>query len=322
MNRRFLTVFAGFFALATATLAAAQGPVALDASKLKLASANVLVLDAEANRPIYAKAADDVTPIASLTKLMTAIVTLDSGLSLDDPIAIDMDDFDFLKGSHSRLRMGAELPRREMLRLALMASENRAASSLARHYPGGMPAFIAAMNAKAQALGMKRTRFADPTGLTAQNVSTASDLATLVSAAAQYPLIREFSTTQSHFVEVQPTGQVLGFNNTNGLVKSSDWDIQVSKTGFIREAGKCLVMMATIASKPVVIVLLDSLGRYTRVADAIRVKYWLETGETMPVRTAAKAVKPAKATAKKPAKAPVQGKVAQNTAKSGKTPRA
>ena len=322
MNRRFLPVFAGFFALAAATLAAAQGPVALDASKLKLASANVLVLDAEANRPIYAKAANDVTPIASLTKLMTAIVTLDSGLSLDDPIAIDMDDFDFLKGSHSRLKMGAELPRREMLRLALMASENRAASSLARHYPGGMPAFIAAMNAKAQALGMKRTRFADPTGLTAQNVSTASDLATLVSAAAQYPLIREFSTTQSHFVEVQSTGQVLGFNNTNGLVKSADWDIQVSKTGFIREAGKCLVMMATIASKPVVIVLLDSLGRYTRVADAIRVKYWLETGETMPVRTAAKSVKPAKATAKKPAKAPVQGKVAQNTVKSGKTPRA
>ena len=322
MYRRFLTVFAGFFALAAAPLAAAQGPVALDASKLKLASANVLVLDAEANRPIYAKAANDVTPIASLTKLMTAIVTLDSGQSLDDPIAIDMDDFDFLKGSHSRLRMGAELPRREMLRLALMASENRAASSLARHYPGGMPAFIAAMNAKAQALGMKRTRFADPTGLTAQNVSTASDLATLVSAAAQYPLIREFSTTQSHFVEVQSTGQVLGFNNTNGLVKSADWDIQVSKTGFIREAGKCLVMMATIASKPVVIVLLDSLGRYTRVADAIRVKYWLETGETMPVRTAAKSAKPAKATAKKPAKAPVQGKVAQNTAKSGKTPRA
>ena len=321
MNRRFLSVFAGFFALAAAVPALAQGPVALDASKLKLASANVLVLDAEANRPIYAKAANEVTPIASLTKLMTAIVTLDAGLPLDDPIAIDTDDFDFLKGSHSRLKMGAELPRREMLRLALMASENRAASSLARHYPGGMPAFVAAMNAKAQALGMTRTRFADPTGLTAQNVSTARDLATLVSAAAQYPLIREFSTTQSHYVEVQSTGQVLGFNNTNGLVKSSDWDIQVSKTGFIREAGKCLVMMATIASRPVVIVLLDSLGRYTRVADAIRVKYWLETGDTMPVRTAAKSAKPAKSTVKKAAKAPSQGKVAQNV-KGGKAPRA
>jgi serine-type D-Ala-D-Ala endopeptidase (penicillin-binding protein 7) len=311
MKRRFPIVFAGLFASFAALAASAQGPVALDTSKLKLASANVLVLDAADNRPIYAKGADIVTPIASLTKLMTAVVTLDAGLSLDDPIAIDMDDFDYLKGSHSRLRMGATLPRREMLRLALMASENRAASSLARHYPGGAPAFVAAMNAKAQALGMTRTHYTDPTGLSAQNVSTASDLATLVSAAAQYPLIREFSTTQSHYVEVESTGQLLGFNNTNGLVKSSDWDIQVSKTGFIKEAGKCLVMMATISSRPVVIVLLDSLGRYTRIADAVRVKYWLETGETMPVRTA-KVSKPLKASPKKPGvKGASAAKVAQ-----------
>lgn len=294
MNPRFMIVFAGFMALAVPKLVLAQSAVALDATKLKLASANVLVLDAQDGRPIYAKAADDVTPIASVTKLMTAMVTLDAGQPLDAPIAIDMEDFDFLKGSHSRLRMGAELPRSEMLRLALMASENRAASSLARHYPGGTPAFVTAMNAKARSLGMTRTRFADATGLTAENVSTATDLATLVSAAAQYPLIREFSTQQSHFVEVGSTGQVLGFNNTNGLVKASDWDIQVSKTGFIREAGKCLVMMATIASRPVVIVLLDSLGRYTRVADAMRVKYWLETGDALPLRVAADA-KPAKA---------------------------
>ena len=296
MKPRFRLVFSGFFAIFATLPAVAQGPVALDASKLNLASANVLVLDAADNRPIYAKAANEVTPIASLTKLMTAIVTLDAGLSLDEAIAIDMDDFDYLKGSHSRLRLGAELPRREMLRLALMASENRAASSLARYYPGGTQAFVAAMNAKARSLGMTRTRYSDPTGLSAENVSTASDLAVLVNAAAQYPLIREFSTTQSHYVEVQSTGQLLGFNNTNGLVKSSDWDIQVSKTGFIREAGKCLVMMATISSRPVVIVLLDSLGRYTRVADAMRVKYWLETGESLPVRTAnaATAVRSAK----------------------------
>jgi D-alanyl-D-alanine endopeptidase (penicillin-binding protein 7) len=306
MKRRFLIVFTGLTALFAASAAGAQGPVALDASKLKLASANVLVLDAADNRPIYAKAANEVTPIASLTKLMTAIVTLDAGLPLDAPIAIDMDDFDFLKGSHSRLRMGAELPRREMLRLALMASENRAASSLARHHPGGIPAFVAAMNAKARSLGMARTHFDDPTGLSAQNVSTARDLATLVSAAAQYPLIREFSTTQSHYVEVPSTGQLLGFNNTNRLVRNSDWDIQVSKTGFIREAGKCLVMMATISSRPVVIVLLDSLGSYTRVADAIRVKYWLETGETMPLRTA-QAVKVVKAVRAAPKRARVSG---------------
>ena len=284
---RFQIVFAGFLALMTGSAGAlAQAPLALDTSKLKLASANVLVLDTTANRPIYAKAAEEVTPIASLTKLMTAIVTLDSGLSLDDPIAIDSDDFDTLKGTHSRLRPGAQLPRSEMLRLALMSSENRAASSLARHYPGGMPAFVAAMNAKARSLGMNNTRFEDPTGLTAKNVSTARDLAILVSTASQYPLIRDYSTQPSHFVDIRSTGQVLGFNNTNGLVRSKDWDIQVSKTGFISEAGKCLVMMATIASRPVVIVLLDSLGRYTRVADAIRVKHWMETGEGMPVQTA------------------------------------
>jgi D-alanyl-D-alanine endopeptidase (penicillin-binding protein 7) len=303
MKRAFPIVFSGIFASFAALTAHAQSPLALDATKLKLASANVLVLDAASNRPIYAKAPDEVTPIASLTKLMTAIVTLDANLPLDELIEIDMDDFDFLKGSRSRLQMGAELPRREMLRLALMASENRAASSLARHYPGGMSGFVAAMNAKADSLGMSRTRFSDPTGLSARNVSTASDIATLVAAAAQYPLIREFSTTQSHYVEVQPTGRLLGFNNTNALVKSDDWDIQVSKTGFIREAGKCLVMLATISSRPVVIVLLDSLGRYTRVGDAMRVKYWLETGQSMPVRTAAAA--PARP---KSAKAPVTAK--------------
>jgi len=266
--------------------AAGQAPTVHDPAALKLASANVLVLDASANAPVYAKAANEVTPIASLTKLMTAIVTLDAGLPLDEPIAIDTEDFDYLKGTRSRLRMGAELPRREMLRLALMASENRAAASLARNYPGGTDAFVAAMNEKARALGMTRTRYADPTGLSARNVSTARDLALLVSAAAEYPLIREFSTTPSHYVEVQSTGQLLGFNNTNRLVANTGWDILLSKTGYIREAGKCLVMLATIASKPFVIVLLDSAGRYTRLGDAERVRYWLETGRSLPVAMA------------------------------------
>ncbi len=281
MKRRLTIVFWGLIAV-VAVSARAQGPIVLDPAKLHLASANALIFDASENRPVYVKAADEVTPIASLTKLMTAIVTLESGLSLEEPIAIDVDDLDYLKGTRSRLRMGAALPRREMLRLALMASENRAASSLARHYPGGAPAFVAAMNVKAQALGMTRTHYSDPTGLSAENVSTASDLAILVNAAAQQPLIREFSTTGSHFVSVQPTGQVLGFNNTNNLVKSAQWDIQLSKTGYIREAGKCLVMLATIASKPFVIVLLDSAGKYTRLGDAARVRYWLETGQALP----------------------------------------
>jgi D-alanyl-D-alanine endopeptidase (penicillin-binding protein 7) len=289
MNIRLSLVFLVLIVTAAGGRAAAQTP-ALDPAKLRLASLNAVVVDASANRPVYAKGADEVTPIASLTKLMTAIVTLESGLPLDELIAIDVDDLDFLKGTRSRLRMGAELPRREMLRLALMSSENRAASSLARHYPGGTAAFVAAMNAKAASLGMSRTRFADATGLSAQNVSTANDLATLVAAAAEYPRIREFSTTGSHSVEVQPTGQVLDYNNTNRLVKSAQWDIQLSKTGYIREAGKCLVMLATIASKPFVIVLLDSAGKYTRLGDAQRVRQWLETGRSGPVASAPKSV--------------------------------
>src|SRR5204863_9436268 len=180
------------------------------------------------------------------------------------------------------LRMGTELPRREMLRLALMSSENRAASSLARAYPGGTRAFVAEMNIRARILGMTHTHYVDATGLSPLNVSTASDLATIVAAAAQYPLIREFSTTGSHYVELQPTGQWLGFNNTNNLVKNAQWDIQLSKTGYIREAGKCLVMLTTIGSRPFVIVLLDSAGRYTRLGDAHRVRHWIETGEMPP----------------------------------------
>jgi D-alanyl-D-alanine endopeptidase (penicillin-binding protein 7) len=241
------------------------------------------VLDASSDTPIYAKAAEDVTPIASLSKLMTAMVVLDANQPMDEKITVGIEDIDVLKGSSSRLRLGVELPREEMLRLALMASENRAASSLARHYPGGISAFVEAMNAKAKLLGMEHTHFVEPTGLSPQNVSTAGDLARMVNAAASYPKIRDFTTTTSHYVEMEPTGRVVGFNNTNGLVKNPQWDIQLSKTGYIREAGRCLVMMANIASKPFVIVLLDSIGKYSRVADAARIKHWLETGEALPV---------------------------------------
>ncbi len=272
------------------TRAAGAPTVLLDVNKLKLASSNVLVLDATAGHPIYAKAADAVTPIASVTKLMTAMVVIDAGQPLDETVPIEIADLDLLRGSHSRLRLGVELSRREMLRLALMASENRAASSLARHSPGGLEAFIAAMNKKAADLGMMHTHFSDATGLSSENVSTANEVALMVKAAAAYPMIRDATTTSSHYVEVQPTGALLGFNNTNSLVRGGEWNIQLSKTGFIREAGKCLVMLATIASRPIVIVLLDSYGRLTRVGDANRVKYWLETGEAMPVLKAVKGV--------------------------------
>ncbi len=272
-----------------------------DPAKLKLGSANALVYDPGAGRDLYAKGVDEVTPIASVTKLMTAMVVLDANLPLDEPIDIDMGDLDMIKGTRSRLSMGVELPRRDMLRLALMASENRAASALARHYPGGSTAFVAAMNAKAASLGMTRTHFEDATGLSPGNVSTARDLAKMVEAAARYPLIREDSITPSHVVEVAPTGRSLGFANSNRLVQSSAWDIRLQKTGYISEAGRCLVMLAEIASRPIVIVLLDSVGKYTRLADATRVKQWLETGKTTPVARAAlsaasKARKPVKAT--------------------------
>ena len=273
--------------------AALASPAVPDPARLRLASANVLVLDAAEDRQIYAKAADEVTPIASVTKLMTAMVVLDGQQPLDENIDIDMGDFDYLKGSHSRLRMGTTLSRREMLRLALMSSENRAASSLARHYQGGTPAFVMAMNFKAASLGLTHTHYSDPTGLSPENVSTASDLARLVQAAAEYPLIRKFTTTPSYMVEMEPGGHSLGFNNSNALVKNQSWDITLQKTGYIREAGKCVVMLVNIASKPFVIVLLDSLGKYTRIADAQRVKHWLETGESLafqPVR-AVRAVK-------------------------------
>src|ERR1700681_738016 len=287
-----------FAATAGADLDVAGAPkLLLDGSKLRLASSNVLVLDAAAGHPIYSKAADAVTPIASVTKLMTAMVVIAAGQPLDEIVTVGIADLDLLRGSHSRLRLGSELPRREMLRLALMSSENRAASSLARHYPGGLEAFVAAMNKKAVDLGMVHTHFSDATGLSSENVSTANEVALMARAAAVYPLIRDATTTSSHYVEVQPTGTLLGFNNTNSLVRGGQWDIQLSKTGFIREAGKCLVMLTTIASRPIVIVLLDSYGRLTRIGDANRVKYWLETGEAMPVLRAVKGViKPKHAT--------------------------
>jgi D-alanyl-D-alanine endopeptidase (penicillin-binding protein 7) len=283
-----------------------------DPAKLQLASANALVIGASDGTPIYAKAADEVTPIASVTKLMTAMVVLDAGQRLDESIEVDMNDFDFVKGSRSRLRMGASLSRREMLRLALMSSENRAASSLARHYPGGTAAFVTAMNVKAAMLGMERTRYADPTGLSPDNVSTANDLAKLVRAAAEYPLIREFSTTPEAYVEPEGMGRTLGFSNSNGLIRSSEWDIRLQKTGYIREAGRCVVMLANIASKPVVIVLLDSIGKYSRMADAERVRHWLETGEALVVPTVAHAARKARAVK---ARGPVRGTFAPKYAR-------
>jgi len=242
---------------------------------LAVQSGSALVIAQDGGEALYEKNARVVVPIASITKVMTAMVVLDSMPNLQAPITITDEDVDYLKGSRSRLQVGAVLTREMALLLALMSSENRAAHALARHYPGGLQAFIAAMNRKAASLGMSRTHFEDPTGLTSNNVATAHDLARMVAAAYRYPLIREFSTTPGATAEVK--GRDLEYRNTNQLVKSPTWEIGLSKTGYIQEAGKCLVMQARVADRPVVIVLLDSSGKQTRIGDANRIKRWMES---------------------------------------------
>jgi D-alanyl-D-alanine endopeptidase (penicillin-binding protein 7) len=250
----------------------------------KLQSAIVLIYDEQGKRPLYTKNAENIAPIASITKLMTAMVVLDANLPMDEKITISSDDADHLKGTRSRMRPGSTLTRGELLKLALMASENRAAAALARTYPGGTKAALVMMNAKAQALGMRSTRFFDPTGLNSNNVSTAQDLVLMVRAAQYYEPIHRFTTSSTHTVQFAKH-RPLRFNNTNPLVKSASWDIGISKTGYISEAGRCLVMKATISKRPVIIVLLDSWGKRTRVGDANRIKKWMESSSVKAARS-------------------------------------
>lgn len=239
----------------------------------RLRSGSVAVVDLQSGQVLYQKNADEVTPIASITKLMTAMVVLDSAAALGEELTVTREDVDRVKGSRSRLPVGARLTREDALLVALMASENRAASALARHYPGGEPAFVAAMNAKAGVLGLTATHFADATGLSSANVSTAADLVKLVTEAHRYPLIREFSTTAS--APLQIGKRSVRFGNTNSLVRSRQWEISLSKTGYIREAGKCLVMQTWVDGRPVAMVLLDSYGKLTRLGDANRLRDWM-----------------------------------------------
>ncbi len=245
----------------------------------QLASGSALVVDAATGQTLFSKNAEQTRSIASITKLMTAMVTLDASPSMQEVLSIDDEDVDYLKHTHSRLAVGTKLSRYNMLRLALMSSENRAASSLSRHYPGGRQAFIRAMNNKAASLGMSHTRFYDPTGLTPSNISTAEDLAKMVRAASRYDLIHQFTTTPEREVTLT-SGSVLQYRNTNVLVRdpSSDWNIQVSKTGYTQEAGRCLVMMATVGNRNAVMVMLDSDGKLSPVGDANRLKGWIESG--------------------------------------------
>lgn len=258
----------------------------------ELRSAIALVVEERTGRVVYAKNQNVRTPIASITKLMTAMVTLDARLPLDQKITIREDDVDRVKNTHSRLKVGTTLTRYQLLQLALMSSENRAAAALARSYPGGTPAFVAAMNHKAKKLGMLNTRFVDATGLRSENQSTAEDLVKMVKAAHAYPTIGEITTTAAYDVEVPvykrhkalARGGVvhrsIAYRNTNKLVSDADWEIGLSKTGYISEAGHCLVMQANIASQPFIIVLLDADGKYTRIGDANRLKRWIESSLT------------------------------------------
>jgi D-alanyl-D-alanine endopeptidase (penicillin-binding protein 7) len=239
-------------------------------------SSGVLVFDPTTGQTLFSRNAEQVAPIASITKLMTAMVVLDAKLPMDEALELTTDDIDLVKNTHSRLPIGTRFRRDDLMRLALMASDNRAASALGRNYPGGIVAAVAAMNDKAKALGLTQTHYVDSSGLSPANVSSPADLGKLVAAAATYPVITEYTTTGAVNVTLPDSKRSMSFVNTNALVRNSDWKIGLSKTGYINEAGKCLVMHATIANQPIVIVLLDSWGRLTRIADANRIRKWLE----------------------------------------------
>ena len=264
------------FAAPLLLLASLSWSQPLPAGKPQTKSASVLVMDEEDATVLFSKQSQKVMPVASITKLMTALVVLEGQQPLDEVVTILPTDRDRTKASASRLAVGTKLTRAELLHLALMSSENRAAQAVGRAYPGGLNAFIKAMNVKARKLGMKNTRFVDPTGLSSGNVATAADLVKLVIASSQQPLIEEYSTSDRLTVKVGR--QMLEFRNTNSLTAKNDWEISVQKTGFTQDAGQCLVMRASIQDRPTVIVLLNSFGKLTRVADARRIRRWMEGG--------------------------------------------
>ncbi|MFC5497349.1 D-alanyl-D-alanine endopeptidase [Caenimonas terrae] len=252
--------------------------------QLDLKSSVALVIDQDTREVLLSKNDSAVLPIASLTKLMTGLLVSEAKLPMDEMIEITQDDVDTEKGSSSRLRVGTTLSRGELLHLALMSSENRAAHALGRTYPGGLATFVGLMNAKAKALGMKDTSYVEPTGLSSRNQSSANDLAMLVSTAYNDPKLRELSTSPGYQVAVG--NRTLSYNNTNRLVKNQNWDIGLQKTGYIHEAGQCLVMQAKIAGRKLIMVFLDSAGKLSRIGDAERVRKWVESNpRVMPTST-------------------------------------
>jgi serine-type D-Ala-D-Ala endopeptidase (penicillin-binding protein 7) len=250
------------------------------ADDLSLKSSVALVVDQDTNEVLFSKNPNAVLPIASITKLMTALVVTEHNLPMDETLVVSQDDVDATAGSRSRLRLGTQLSRGDMLHLALMASENRAAHVLGRTSPGGIAQFVRAMNAKAEALGMRHTHYVEPTGLDSSNQSSAQDLALLVKAAYEHPIIRDLSTSRDAVVPVghRPTQ----FRNTNGLVRNPEWDIGLQKTGYISAAGRCLVMQTQLAGRKLIMVLLDSAGKYSRIGDAERIRKWMSEVAVLP----------------------------------------
>lgn len=271
-------------------LAAGAGfaPYTLASGQLQLASGSAMVVDMQTHQVLYAHNPNKVVPIASLTKLMTAMVTLDAHLPLGERLSVDIHQTPEMKGIYSRVRLNSEISRQDMLLLALMSSENRAAASLAHHYPGGYHAFVSAMNAKAKSLGMIDTHYVEPTGLSIHNVSTAQDLTKLLIASQQYPQIGQLSTTTEWLARFKAPSYTLPFRNTNHLVYNPKWHIQLTKTGFTNEAGHCLAMRTMIGSHSVSLVVLDAFGKYTHFADANRLRSWIETGKVTPIPPAAR----------------------------------
>lgn len=249
----------------------------------EIASGSAMIVDLQTNKVLYSSHPDNVRSIASITKLMTVMVVLDAGLPMNEKLKVDISQTPEMKGVYSRVRLNSEISRKDMMLLTLMSSENRAAASLAHHYPGGYNAFIRAMNAKAKSLGMANTRFVEPTGLSIHNVSTARDLTKLLVASKAYPLLGALSTTREETATFSNPSYTLPFRNTNHLIFRNNWNIQLTKTGFTNNAGHCLAMRTLINNRPVALVVLDAFGKQTHFADASRLRNWLETGKVTPV---------------------------------------
>ena len=267
---------------------ATQKLLRLNPENIELASVSASVIDAKTGAPLYTKNSELVVPIASVTKLMTAMITLDAKLPLNDKLRFTQKQKQANSNYYTRIRVGSMLPRKDVIRIALMSSENMAASALGHTYPGGIDAFIKAMNLKARQLGMTQTQFVDSSGLSEQNVSTASDLAIMVRAAASYPEITKYSTTQSYTARFSKPSYSLRYGNTNLLVHRKSWAIDVTKTGYLNEAGRCLVMMTKVNGRDTVMVMLNSYGKRTPVGDAGRIKRWITTGKSGKISSSAR----------------------------------